>query len=443
MGTRKADHWQLRAYLAARVVLQPSMPWILRRRLRQGKEEPERVGEKFGKSSITRPDGQLVWIHAVGLGELLALRPLIRAMHSEDPKLNFLITSTARSSARVIDSNLPPRTIHQFLPLDGPSFVRRFLNHWRPDLSIWSEQDLWPGAIHDADARGTPLAFVNARMSSEAKARRARLKGLYRAIFDRFALISAQDEGSAAAIAALGGTVNAPNCNLKPAAQPLAVDEQALKSFRALLSGRAVWVAASTHADDEDVVLHAQTLLLAKDPTALLILVPRSPDRAADIVAAIEAAGLSYATRSADEFPEADTQVYLADSFGELGIWYRLARSAFVGGSFGGLGGHNPWEAICLGVTVHVGPDTQNFRTDYDTLTGKGLCHRLTPGDAVSNELADAVFNDGDAARIQLAQDAVEEARAALTPLARDLVAMVGSPTRSSPPSNSSTDVSG
>ena len=425
MATRKAGHWQLRAYLAARILLQPIMHWILKRRLKRGKEEPERVGEKLGNPTLPRPDGQLVWMHAVGLGELLALRPLILAMQSNEPKLNFLITSTARSSARVIGSNLPPRTVHQFLPLDGPRFIRRFLDHWRPNLSIWSEQDLWPGAIHDADARGIPLAYVNARMSSEAGERRARLKGLYGAVLDLFTLISAQDEGSAASITALGGTVNGPNCNLKPAAQPLAADEDALRSFQTTLSGRDVWVAASTHAPDEDVVLRAQALLSAKNPAALLILAPRQPDRAAEIAKAMDAAGLTYATRSAGDVPEDATQVFLADSFGELGLWYRLARTAFIGASFGGLGGHNPWEAICLGVTVVAGPDTQNFRSDYATLIAKRLCHRLTPGDDAASELADAILRDDAALRAQLAQATVEEAREALTPLARDLVGMV------------------
>lgn len=190
MNARSADDgWQLRAYLAARRLAQPLMRAVLARRLKQGKEDPARLPEKLGRPTAARPAGRLVWLHAVGLGEVLALRPLIAALQAEDPALSVLITSTARSSAQVLGSNLPAGAVHQFLPLDGPDFLRRFLDHWRPDLSIWSEQDLWPGAICDTAARGVPLAYVNARIGARAAAKRARLGGLYRDVLGRLSLI--------------------------------------------------------------------------------------------------------------------------------------------------------------------------------------------------------------------------------------------------------------
>ncbi|WP_444461343.1 3-deoxy-D-manno-octulosonic acid transferase [Rhodobacter capsulatus] len=357
MNARSADDgWQLRAYLAARRLAQPLMRAVLARRLRQGKEDPARLPEKLGRPTAPRPAGRLVWLHAVGLGEVLALRPLIAALQAEDPALSVLITSTARSSAQVLGSNLPAGAVHQFLPLDGPDFLRRFLDHWRPDLSIWSEQDLWPGAICDTAARGVPLAYVNARIGARAAAKRARLGGLYRDVLGRFSLIAAQDAGSAGHLRALGAESVRVMRSLKPAAAPLGVDPAELSRFQTALSGRKIWVAASTHAEDEAVVIAAARALSAQDPSWLLILAPRLPARAEAILDALTAAGLSSTRRSTGGMPEATTQVYLADSFGELGLWYRLARIACIGGSFGPVGGHNPLGSRLSGPAGALGP---------------------------------------------------------------------------------------
>ncbi|VDC29211.1 3-deoxy-D-manno-octulosonic acid transferase [Pseudogemmobacter humi] len=410
--------WQLRLWLGLRPLLQPVMRRVLERRLARGKEDPARVGEKRGEATLPRPPGRLVWLHAVGLGEVLALRPLIAQMRAEAPDLHFLITSTARSSARVIGANLPPGCVHQFLPLDGPDFVARFLDHWRPALSVWSEQDLWPGVIHDTALRGIPLAWVNARMNAESHRKRARARGLYRDTLARFALISAQDEATARHLRDLGARAVQVDGSLKPAAEPLGADPAELARARAALAGRKVWVAASTHAADEAVVIQAQAALAQDDPARLMILAPRLPDRADQIAAALTAAGLRFARRSRGEFPGPDAQVWLADSFGELGLWYRLGETAFIGGSFGSLGGHNPWEAVCLGLPVLHGPDTRNFAADYAGLHEAGLARLITPGEA-----ANALRAPATDIRTR-ARALVEAARARLRPLARDLLAL-------------------
>lgn len=410
--------WQLRLWLALRPLLQPLMRRVLLRRLARGKEDPARVGEKRGEATLPRPPGRLVWLHAVGLGEVLALRPLIAEMRAEAPDLHFLITSTARSSARVIGANLPPGCVHQFLPLDGPDFVARFLDHWRPALSVWSEQDLWPGVIHDTALRGIPLAWVNARMNAESHRKRARARGLYRDTLARFSLISAQDEATARHLRDLGARTVQVGGSLKPAAEPLGADPERLAEAREALAGRRVWVAASTHAADEVVAIAAQADLWREDPARLMILAPRLPDRADEIAAALTTAGLRFARRSRGEFPGPETQVWLADTFGELGLWYRLAETAFIGASFGALGGHNPWEAVCLGAAVLHGPDTQNFAADYAELREAGLARLIAPG-----EMTDALR--APAADIRARAGAlVEAARARLRPLARDLLAL-------------------
>ncbi len=414
--------WQTRAYLALRPLVQPLMRLVLKRRLRQGRENPARVGEKLGEPGLPRPEGRLVWLHAVGLGEVLALRPLIVQMQALAPELHFLITSTARSSARVIGANLPPRCLHQFLPLDGSGFIARFLDHWRPGLSVWSEQDLWPGAIHDCAARGIPLAYVNARMDAASRRRRARMGGLYRDTLARFALVAAQDPATAANLRDLGAGQVEVTGSLKPAAEPLAADPAALADLRERLAGRRIWVAASTHPPDEAVVIAAQQALVASDPAWLLILAPRLPARADAVAGALQAAGLPHARRSAGGVPGAEDAVWLADSFGELGLWYRLARAGYVGASFGGLGGHNPWEAICLSVPVLHGPDTANFAADYARLDAEGLAVPVTGAPDLARAVQAAAARDIG----PQAQALVQGARQALVPLARRLVAMVG-----------------
>ncbi|TAG11682.1 MAG: 3-deoxy-D-manno-octulosonic acid transferase [Rhodobacterales bacterium] len=416
------------AYLLARRALQPVMRVVLRRRLAQGKEDAARIGEKLGQPTLPRPDGPLVWVHAVGLGEVLALRPLIDALQAQHPGLGVLVTSTARSSAQVIGANLPAGALHQMLPLDGPDFLRAFLDHWRPDLSIWSEQDLWPGAVHDAAARGIPLAYVNARMNAASYAKRARIAGIYRATLARFVRVLAQDPESADNLRRLGATEVRQMRSLKPAAQPLRADPGDLAHLQAQLAGRKVWVAASTHAADEAVVIAAQALLQAHDPAWLLLLTPRLPARAAEVGAALTAAGLSFAQRSRGEPSTPQTAVLLADTFGELGLWYRLAKCAFIGGSFGGLGGHNPWEAVCLGLPVLSGPDTANFRADYADLAALGLAQVL-PADDSAAALAAKVLQDTSPSQLDAVHALIDTARDEVALLARDLLSLMKAPT--------------
>ncbi len=411
------DGWQLRLYLALRPLLRPVAVLALRRRLKRGKEDPARMGEKQGRASLPRPTGPLIWMHAVGLGEALALRPLITALQAARPAMTVLVTSTARSAAQVVADNLPPDCLHQSLPLDVPAYTRRFLDHWQPDLAIWSEQDLWPGLICDAHARGVPLAYVNARMNADAHARRDRVRGLYRDTLRRFALIAAQDAQSADHITRLSGRAVPLMRALKPAAVPLAVDASERARLQGALQGRRIWVAAPTHRQDETAALRAQAQLFAQDPRWLLILAPRLPSRAPEIAQALDAAGLRFAQRSAGEVPGPDAGVWLADTFGEMGLWYRLASRALIGGSFGPVQGHNPWEAICLGLPVLHGPNIANFAADYAQLQAEGLARQVT-----AQTLAQAL--DAPPPR-QDASALVAAARADADALARDLLALI------------------
>lgn len=370
----------LRLYLLATRAVPLLAPALLRRRLAKGREDAARWREKLGQPSLSRPDGPLVWMHAVGIGEVMALRGLVDAMAARDPALSFLVTSSARSSAQVFGQNLPPRTLHQYLPLDAPGFLARFLDHWKPGLSVWAEQDLWPGAVAAADARGIPLALVNARMNAASFARRRRVAGLYRDLFARFAMVTAQDAGTAAHLSALGARGVMVQPSLKSAAPPLACDPAELARLTPLLAGRRVWAAVSTHAGDEAVAIAAHAALMQADPGACLILAPRVPGRTVPV------SDLPVARRSAGQAPGAG--VYLADTFGELGLWYRLAPVALVGGGFG-IGGHNPWEPAALGCAVLHGPGVANFSADYAAFHTAGAARAVTDAAALRAALDD------------------------------------------------------
>lgn len=403
--------WQGAGYRLVSNALPLVAPALLRRRLARGKEDPSRWREKLGEATLPRPVGRLIWLHAVGLGEVLALRGLIGALAAQVPDLSFLITSSARSSAQALAGQLPPRTVHQFLPLDAPRYLARFLDHWRPGLSVWAEQDLWPGAVAAADAAGVPLALVNARMNAASFARRQRARGLYADLLSRFRLIAAQDEGTAGHLSALGGRAVQVTGSLKAAAPPLAADPAALAAAQDMVQGRRPWLLASSHPEDEATALAAQAQLYAADPSRLLILAPRDPGRGGQI-----ATPLPVARRAG---PVGGAAVWIVDTVGEMGLWYRLCPVTLTGGTFGPTEGHNPWEAAALGSAILHGPRVANFAADFAALDGAGAALPVTP-----ETLAAAVTADH-AARTGRATALSNAARGSLAPLARDLLELM------------------
>ena len=350
----------LHAYAVLARGLARVAPWHLKRRLARGREDPARWREKLGQAGQARPKGRLVWLHGVGLGEVMALRAVIAAMSRAEPGLNFLVTSSARSSAQVMGANLPPRTIHHYLPLDAPAFLTAFFDHWQPDLSIWSDQDLWPLAVLMADQRGIPLIYLNARITDASLQKRKLFKSLYSDLLKRFQLVLAQDQRSADNLTTLGAQKVIVSPSVKAASPTLGADPAELAKMQAMFHDRRVWVAASTHPEDEAHALAAQARLYASDPRWLLVLVPRDPARDLSLT-------LPFARRSTRQ-SLGGQPVYLADTFGELGLWYRLGVAALIGGSFGPVQGHNPWEAAALGCAVIHGPCIKNFKNDYNAL---------------------------------------------------------------------------
>jgi len=357
----------LAIYQGATALITPLLPWHLKRRQNRGKEHPKRWREKLGQASKPRPEGQVIWINAVGLGEVMALRGLIAALQAAQPELNFLVTSSTLASAETFEKNLPPRTLHQFLPLDTPLYTKRFLDHWQPNLALWSEQDIWPGIVTQAARRRIPQALINLRMAPASFRRKRMVRLLFRALYQKFDLISAQDAQSAAAVTELSQRQDIQiGGSLKPHCPSLAYNATAQQVFLEQVGQRPIWLAASCHAADEDIALQVQRQLVEEGGSQLLILAPRFPDRRDEILAKL--ADLPHAQRSQGEAPNAQTQVYLADTFSEMGLWYACSAHALIGGSFCDVEGHNPWEALQLGCAVMHGPRVANFAADYAAL---------------------------------------------------------------------------
>lgn len=352
----------LQSYLAATHLIPLVAKPVLGKRLKRGKEHTTRWKEKLGLGLAPRPDGPLVWLHAVGLGEVLSLRGLIERLGAADPDLSFLVTSTTAASAAVFAKNAPSRTLHQFLPLDAPSYRRRFLDHFRPDLCIWVEQDLWPGFVSDLSARGIPQCMVAARMNTKSYRGHQKAAGLYRDLYGAMAMITAQDDATAQHLASLGAVTRVTG-SLKPSAPVLSCDPDELARLKARFADRRVWTVAPAHPDDIARARAAHESIRATDPSALLIIAPRFPD---------DEISLNCPRRSKGEMPNTDDPVWLCDTLGDMGLIYRLAQAALIGGTFADIEGHNPWEAAALGCAIMHGPRTANFAADYAQLAAAG-----------------------------------------------------------------------
>ena len=358
-------------YIRLTTLLRPLVLWNVKRRLNEGKEDATRVCERYGVPTHDRPAGPLIWLHAVGLGEVMALRGMIPILSRHCPGAYFLVTSGTRQSADVFTKNLPDRTLHQYLPLDVREYCKAFLAHWKPDICIWSEQELWPNMIWSIDQEGIPQIVINARMNAASFQSRHRAKGMFADIYGRFSLISAQDGQTAAHLRALGASVRVDG-SLKPLSPALQVDHGEYETRKIQIGERFLLCLASSHPADEAVALEA---LYEMGPETLLIIAPRRVERSAAIIAKIKTAGFSLSV--GNEPIQQTTRVHLVDQVGQLGLWYRLCSYAFVGGGFDETQGHNPWEAVTLNRRVLHGPNTANFKRDYENLNALGIAFQI------------------------------------------------------------------
>jgi 3-deoxy-D-manno-octulosonic-acid transferase len=376
----------LRVYQLASLAAAPMAPQLLAWRLSRGKEHATRLAERRGEASLPRPGGPLVWVHGASVGELLAVVPLIERIRAQD--FAVLVTSGTVTSAALAEQRLPEGALHQFIPLDAPQFVARFLNHWRPDLALFVESDLWPNLILACADRKIPMIMVNGRVSERSFNRWRLIPGAIAALLARFDLCLAQSSVDARRYARLGAPHISSTGNLKLDVPAPSVDQSTLHRFNALIGLREVIAAASTHAGEETVIIAAHRRLRAKCPTLLTVIAPRHPARGQGIAEIASVVGLSTALRSRDELPKRNIDIYIADTLGELGLIYRIAPIVFMGGSLASHGGQNPIEAIRLGAAVVHGPHVWNFAEIYAKLDEVHGAELITDEKTLTSRLA-------------------------------------------------------
>jgi 3-deoxy-D-manno-octulosonic-acid transferase len=360
----------------------------LRQRRQRGKEDAIRFRERQGVASAPRPCGSLIWIHAASVGEATAILRLIDRLLQSRPALEILVTTGTVTSADLLEKRLPARARHQFVPADLPHWIARFLDHWRPDLALWVESELWPNLVLATHARGIPMVLVNGRLSERSYRRWRLWPGLIGPVLGAFNLCLTQDGDQAARFRLLGarqvGTVG----DLKAAALALPIDPSDLSQLRRWIGSRPVWLAASTHAGEEQIAAQVHRHLAAEHSSLLTIIVPRHPARGDTIRAMLTAEGLRIACRARQEPVTHETDIYLADTMGELGLFYGLAGIAFIGGSLVAKGGHNPFEAARLGCAILHGPDMSNCAGMAAALAAGGAAETVTGAEALAQAIS-------------------------------------------------------
>jgi len=392
----------LRVYRKLSSAVVPLAPALINRRLKQGKEDPERIGERRGLTRDARPAGPLVWIHGASVGEVLAAAALIerlRALH-----IGILLTSGTVTSAAIVAKRFPSEIIHQYVPYDSPRYVTRFLDHWRPSLALFIESDLWPNLILSSAARRIPMVLINGRMSQRSFPRWQRAQGTISALLGAFEICLAQSDTDAERFVTLGARNVITTGNLKLDVPAPPADSMRLDRLMTVMRGRPIVVAASTHPGEEEILIEAHRTLAGFFPSLLTVIVPRHPDRGPAIWQMIAGAGLNAVLRSRDELPTVTTDVYVADTMGELGVFYRLAGAVFMGGSLVPHGGQNPIEAVKLGASIVHGPHVFNFTDVYDALDRAGGARRADGQEALVKQLGQLLADP--AARVTLGEAA-------------------------------------
>ena len=381
-------------YRSAVTLATPAIALLLARRARRGKEDPARRRERWGIASAPRPPGRLVWAHGASVGESLSIQPVIADLLARHPDLSVLVTTQTVTAARLMADRLPDRALHQFVPVDTPRSVRRFLDHWRPDLVLWVESELWPSQLWALAERDIATVLLNARMSDRSYRRWRRHPKTIGGLLAAFSMVCGWDAAMGARFQSLGASALGPSGNLKLLVDPPAADADRLSALMAAIGDRPCWLAASTHPGEEEIVLDAHRTVSERLPGLVTVIAPRHPERGAAVADLATAAGLAVSQRSRGDLPaETGSCIYVADTLGEMGTFLRSVPVTCICGSLAPHGGHNPIEPALTETAMMFGPHTANFVDLSGRLEQAGGAMRVAPGalaDSVHHLLTDA-----------------------------------------------------
>lgn len=398
-----------------RLLTVPAAPLLrlsLARRAAAGREDKSRLRERFGHAALKRPAGPLVWVHAASVGETNSVLPLIDDILDSRPAQRVLLTTGTLTSATVVARrqsaapHLRGRLLHQFAPLDHPTWAARFLDHWCPDAAFWVESEIWPNTVLACRRRGLPLVMLNGRLSAKSFAGWQRFPSTARHMLASFDLLMAQDRTTADRLETLGEMpVHVPG-NLKFDTPPLSADDAELTALQKALADRPRWLAASTHPGEDELIAEAHENLRDTQAGLLSIIVPRHPERGEEIADKLARRGLAVIRRSSGASPSAETDIYIMDTLGELGLAYRLTDLVVVGGTLVPHGGQNPIEAAQLDCALLHGPHVSNFQEMFDALTARQAVAAIADAPTLAAQLG---------ALLQMPQEAARLATAAKT----------------------------
>lgn len=362
--------FSLKVYQKLTPFLTGVLSLYLRRRLKKGKEDPHRLKERRGQASQPRPAGSVVWFHGASVGESVSLLPLLEHLRQQFPHITPLVTTGTVTAASLMAKMLPQGCIHQYSPLDVPLWVQTFLAYWRPQMAVFVESELWPNLILSCKKHNIPLYLINGSLSEKSYHFWVRCSALIGYLLSCFEALLVQSPLMAVRFEKLGASPSSIQVcgNLKFAARPLSYDENELKNLNNFLKNRPVWVAASTHSGEEGLIAQAHHLIQKFVPDILTILIPRHPHRREEIEKELAAQNLQVTKRSCQEIIQPSTDIYLVDTMGEIGLFYKLSPIVFLGGTLVPIGGHNPIEAALLDCALIWGPHMHKQKEICDVL---------------------------------------------------------------------------
>lgn len=384
--------WILTTYRYAGAAAYPLIGGYVSWRAAKGKEDHSRRRERYGYSEVARPSGPLVWMHAASVGETSAVIPMVEYLASHD--IHVVLTTGTVTSAKIVVDRLAGIAIHQYVPLDLKPAVNKFLNHWKPDLAIIAESEIWPMTILELGARRVPQVLINARLSDRSFARWKKRSYLAEALMENLAHVVAQSELDGERYRELGARPVTVSGNLKADTVPLPANWNDLDSLKEQIGDRPVWAAVSTHPGEEEIAAEVHEKLLRKYPKALTVIVPRHPARSEEVEGMLKARGLDVVRRTSGQPITADTDIFLGDTIGEMGLYLRLTEIAFVGKSLTGEGGQNPLEPAALETAVLSGKEVQNFRDSYDRLVKSGGARIIRDGEMLAGAVSFLISNE-------------------------------------------------